>query len=160
MIFQTNSCAYERFQFQSGQFSHSVVSDPLWPHGLQHSRLPCPSPALRACSNSCPSSRWCHPTTSSSVIPFNLSCLQSFPESGSFPMNQFFASGRQSIGTSDSASVLPINIQDWFPLGLTGWISLQFKGLSRGFSNATVQKHQFLVLSFIYNLTLTSINDY
>ena len=114
----------------------------LQPHGLQHIRLPCPSPALRACSNSCPLSRWCHPTISSSVFPFS-SCLQSFPASGSFPMSQFFSSGGQRIGVSASASVLPMNIQDWFPLGWTGCISLQSKGLSRVFSNTTVQKHQF-----------------
>ena len=122
--------------------SHSVMSNSLWPHGLQHTRLPCPSPTLGACSNSCPLSRWCHPTISSSVIPFS-SCLQSFPASESFPVSQFFASGGQSIGVSASASVLPMNIQDWFPLGWTGWISLQSKGLSRVFSNTTVQKHQF-----------------
>ena len=125
----------------SVQFSCSVVCDPLWPRGLQHPRLPCPSPTPRACSNSCPSSWWCHPTISSSVIPFS-SCLQSFPESGSFPRNQFFASGGQSNGAS--ASVLPINIQDWFPLELTGLISFQSKGLSRVFSNTTVQKHQLI----------------
>ena len=106
------------------QYSHSVVSDSVWPHGLQHTRLLCPSPTPRACSNSCPLSRWCHPTISSSVVPFS-SCLQSFTASGSFPMSQFFASGDQSIGVSASASVLPMNIQDWLPLGLTGWISLQ-----------------------------------
>ena len=111
-------------------------------HGLQHVRLLCPSPTSRACSNSCPYSRWCHPTISSSVVPFS-SCLQFFPASGSFLMSQFFASGGQSIGISASASVLPMNIQDWFPLGLTGWISLQTKGLSRVFFNTTVQKHQF-----------------
>ena len=122
-------------------FSHSVVSDSLWSHGLQHARLPCPSPTPGACSNSCPSSQWCHPTISSSVIPFS-SCLQSFPPSGSFPMSQFFPSGGQSIGVSASTSVLPMNIQDW-SLGWTGWISLQSKGLSRVFSNTTVQKHQF-----------------
>ena len=105
-------------------------------------RLPCPSSSPRPCSNSCPLSQWCHPTISFSVIPFS-SCLQSFPESGSFPMSQFFASGGQSIGVSASASVLPMNIQDWFPLGLTGMISLQSKGLSRVFSNTTVQKNQF-----------------
>ena len=105
-------------------FSHTVVSDSLWPHGLQHARPPCPSPASGAYSNSCPLSRWCHPTISSSVIPFS-SHLQSFPASGSFPMSQFFASGGQNIGVSASASFLPMNIQDWFPLGLTGWISLQ-----------------------------------
>ena len=126
----------------SVQFSLSVVSDSLRPHGLQHSRLPCPSPIPKACSNSCPSSQWCHPTISFSVIPFS-SCLQSFPTSGSFPMSQFFTSGGQSIGVSASASVLPINIQNWFPLGWTGWISLQSKGLWRVFSNTEVQKHQF-----------------
>ena len=114
----------------------------LQSHGLQHARLSCPSPTPRACSKSCPSSWWSHPTISSSVIPFS-SCLQSFPASGSFPVSQFFASGGQSIGALASASVLPMNIQDWFPLGLTGWISLLSKGLSRVFSNTTVQKHQF-----------------
>ena len=114
----------------------------LQPHGLQHARLPCPSPTPRAYSHSCPSSRWCHRTISSSVIPFS-SCLQSFPSSGSFPMSQFFTSGGQSTGAWALASVLPMNIQDWFPLGLTGLISLLSKGLSRVFSNTTVQKHQF-----------------
>ena len=113
----------------------------LWPHGLQHIRLPCPSPTPRACSNSCPSSWWCQPTISSSVIPFS-SLLQLFPASESFPMSQFFASRDQSIGASASASVLLINIRDWFPLGLTSLISLQSKELSRVFSNTTVQKHQ------------------
>ena len=127
--------------FSSVQFSRSVVSDSLWPHELQHAGLPCPS-TPRACSNWCPSSQWSHPTISSSVIPFS-SCLQSFPASGSFPANQFFASGDQSIGVSASASVLPMNIQDWFPGGLTGLIFLLSKGLSRVFSNTTVQKHQF-----------------
>ena len=126
----------------SVQFSRSVVSDSLWLHGLQHVRLPCPLPAPGACSNSCPSSWWCHPAISSSAVPFS-SCLQYFPASGSFPMSQFFASGGQRIGASASASVLPVNIQDWFPLGWTSWISLQSKGLSRIFSNTTVQKHQF-----------------
>ena len=126
----------------SVQFSHSVLSDFLQPHGLQHSRLPCASPTPRAYSNSCPSSRWCHPTISSSVISFSF-CLQSFPPSGSFQMSQFFTSGGQSIGVEASTSVLPMNIQDWFPSGWTGWISLQSKGLSRVFSNTTVQKHQF-----------------
>ena len=124
------------------QFSCSVMSDSLQPHGLQHARLPCPSPTPGACSNSCPSSWWCHPTISSSVLPFS-SCPQSFPASGSFPMSQFFASGGQSIEASASVSVLPMNIQDWSPLGWTGWISLQSKELSRVFSNPTVQKHQF-----------------
>ena len=124
------------------QFSCSVLFNSLQPHGLQHARPPCPSPTPRVYSNSCPLSQWCHPTVSSSIVPFS-SCLQSFPASGSFPMSQFFASGGQSIGVSASTSVLPMNIQDWFPLGLTDWISLQSKGLSRVLSNTTVQKHQF-----------------
>ena len=124
------------------QFSHSVVSDSLQPHGLQHTRPPCPSPTPRVYPNSCPLSRWCHPAISSSVVPF-FSCLQSFQASGSFQMSQLFASGGQSIGVSASTSVLPMNTQDWSPLGLTSWISLQSKGLSRVFSNTTVQKHQF-----------------
>ena len=140
-------------------FSHSVMSDSLQPHGLQHARPPCPSPTPRVYSNSCPLSPWCHPAISSSVIPFS-SCLQSFPASGSFQISQFFTSGGQSIGVSASASVLPMNIQDWFPLGWTSWISLQSKGLSRVFPNTTVQKHQFLVLSFLYSPTLTSKHDY
>ena len=123
------------------QFSCSVVSNSLRPHGLQHSRPPCLSPTPRVYSNSCPLSQWCHPTISFSVIPFS-SRLQSFPASGSFQMSQLFASGGQSTGVS--ASVLPMNIQDWFPLGWTGWISLQSKGLSRVFFNPTVQKHQLL----------------
>ena len=127
------------------------------PDGLQHTMLPCPSPTPRACSNSCPSSRWCHPTIPSSVIPF-FSHLQSFLASGSFPMSMFFASGGQCIGVSASKSVLPMNIQDWFPLGWTGCISLQSKGLSRVFSNTTVQKYQFfffftLNLFFFFNFT-------
>ena len=126
----------------SVQFSYSVVSDSLWPHELQHTRPPCPSPTPRVHPNPCPLSRWCHPAISSSVIHFS-SCPQSVPASGSFPRSQFFASGGQGIGVSASASVLPMNIQDWFPLGLTGWISLQSKRLSRVFSNNTVQKHQF-----------------
>ena len=124
------------------QFSHSVVSDSLRPHGLQHTRPPCPSPTPGVCSNSCPLSQWCHPTISSSVIPFS-SHLQSFPASGSFQMSQLFASGGQRIGVSASASVLPMNIQDYSPLGWTGLVSLLSKGLSRVFSNTTVQKHQF-----------------
>ena len=126
----------------SVQFSCSVVSDSLRPHGLQHTRPPCPSPTPRVYSNSCPLSRWCHPTMSSSVVPFS-SCPQTFPASGTFQLSQLFASGGQSIGVSASISVLPMNIQDWSPLELTGWISLQSKGLSRVFSNTTVQKHQF-----------------
>ena len=126
--------------FRSVQLSRSDVSDSLWPRGQQHTKLPCPSPTPGAYSNSCPLSQWCHPTISSSAIPFS-SCPQSFPASGSSQMSPFFASGGQSIGVLASASVLPMNTQDWFPLGWTGWISLQSKGLSRVFS--TVQKHQF-----------------
>ena len=125
----------------SVQFSCSVVSDSLRPHGLQDTRPPCPSPTPGVYSNSCPLSWWCHQTISSSVVLF--SRLWSFTVSGSFQMSQFFASGGQSIGVSASTSVLPMSIQDWFPLGWTGWISLQSKGLSRVFSNTTVQKHQF-----------------
>ena len=131
---------YSDKSWVSYQFSRSVVSNPLRPHLLQHTRLPCPSPAPRVYSNSCPLSRYCHPTISSSVVPFS-SHLQSFPASGSFLMSQFFTSGGQSVGVSASASVLPMSIQGWFPLGLTGLISLLSKGLSRVFS--TVQKHQF-----------------
>ena len=127
-------------QFSSVQFSHSVISDSFQPHGLQHARSPCPSPTPRAWSNSCPLSWWCNPFILSSVVPFS-SHLCSFLASGSFPMSQFFASGVQSIGVS--ASVLPMNIQDWFPLGLTGFTSLQSKGLSRVLSNTTVQKYKF-----------------
>ena len=129
------------FRFNSVQFSHSFVSDSFQPHEPQHARPPCPSPPPKACWNSCPSSWWCHPTILSSV-PFS-SSLQSCPVSGSFSVSQFFKSGGQSIGASASVSVLPMNIQDWFPLGLTGWISLQSKGLSNFFSNTTVQNHQF-----------------
>ena len=118
------------------------MSDFLQPHGLQHTRLPVPSPTPRACSNLCPLSRWCHPTITPSVVSFS-SCLLFFPASGSFPMSQLFSSGGQSTGASASASVFPRNIQDWFPSGWTGLISLQSKRLSRVFSNATVQKHQF-----------------
>jgi len=126
----------------SVQFSCSVVSNSLWPHGLQHARPPCPSPTPRVYPNSCPLCWWCHSTTSSSIIPFS-SCPQPFPASGSYQMSQFFTSGGQRIGVSASASVLPMNIQDWFPLGWTGWISFLSKGLSRVFSNTTVQKQQF-----------------
>ena len=126
----------------SVEFSCSVVSNSLRPHEPQHARPPCQSPAPGVYPNSCPLSRWCHLTISSSVIPFS-SCLQSFPISGSFQMSQLFASGGQNIGVSPSTSVLPMNTQDWFPLGRTSWISLQSKGLSRVFSNTTVQKHQF-----------------
>ena len=126
---------------------------------LQHARLPYSSPSPRACSNACPSSQWCHLTMSSSATPF-FSCLQFFPASGSFPMTQFFASGGQSIGVSASASVLPMNIQGWFPLGLTGLISLQSKEQSGVFSNTTFQKHQFFSAQFSYSPTLTSVHDY
>ena len=124
------------------QFSQSVKSDSLWPHGLQHSRLPCSTPSPRTYSNSCPLHQWCHRTISSSVVSFS-SHLRSFPGSGSFQMNWFFTTGGQSIGVSASTSVILMNIQDWFPLGWTGRISLQSRGLSRVFSNITVQKHHF-----------------
>ena len=123
------------------QFSCSFTSNSLWPHGLQHARLPCSSLTPRTCSNLCPSSQWCHPTISSSVVPF--SCLQSFLAAGSFTMSEFLVSGDQSIGVSVSASVLPLNIQDWFPLEWTAWISLRSERLSRVSSNTIVQKHQF-----------------
>ena len=127
--------------FSSVQFSRSVMSDSLWTHGLQQARLPCPSPTPRAYPNSCPLSQWCIQSISSSLIPFS-SCRQSFQASRSFQMSQLFTSGGQNIGVSASTSVLSMNIQDWFPLEQTGWISLQSKGLSRVFSNTTVQKHQ------------------
>ena len=126
----------------SVQLSRSVISDSLWPHESQHARPPCPSPTPGVYSNSWPSSRWCHPAISSSVVPFT-SCPQSFPASGSFPMSQLFAWGGQSTGVSALASGLPMNTQDWTPLGWTGWTSLQSKKLSRVASNTTVQKHQF-----------------
>ena len=132
---------FYNFTFNSVQFSHSVMSNSLQPHELQHTRPPCPSPTARVHQNPCPLSLWCHPTISSSVIPF-CSCPQSFPASGGFPMSQLFASDGQSIGVSASTSVLPVNTQDWSS-GWTGGISLQSKGLSRVFSNTTVQKHQF-----------------
>ena len=128
--------------FSSVQFSRSVMSDSLWPHEPQHTRPPCPSPTAGVHPNPCPLSRWCHTSISSSVVPFS-SCPQSFPASGSFQMCQLFTSGGQSIGVSASTSVFPVNTQDWSPLGWTSWISLQSKGLSRVFSNTTVQKHQF-----------------
>ena len=143
----------------SVQFSCSVVSDSLWPHEPQHARPPCLSPTPRAYSNSCPLSRWCHPAISSSVVPFS-SCPQSIPASGSFPISQLFAWGGQSIGVSASASVLPMNTQDWTPLGWTGWISLKSKGLSRVFSNTTVQKHQFFSAQLSSWSNLTSIHDH
>ena len=145
------SCLFKNFPpfvvfhtktFSSVQFSCSVESYLLLPHGLRHTSSPCPSSAPGACSNSCPLSWWCHPTISSSVVPFSF-CLQSFLVSGSFPMSHFFASGGQSIEVSASALVLPVNIQDWFPLGFTDLITLQSKRLSRVFSSTAVQKHQF-----------------
>ena len=126
----------------SVQFSHSIMSDFLWPDEPQHAMPLCPSPAHKVHPNPCPLSPWCHPTISSSVVPFS-SCPQCFPASGSFPISQLFTSGGQSIGVSASTSDLPMNTQDWAPLGRTGWISLKSKGLSRVFSNTTVQKHQF-----------------
>ena len=152
--FNQNLNIWKQHSVQS--FSHSVMSNSLWPHGLQHARIPCPSPTPGVHSNSCPLSGWCHPTILPSVMPFS-SHLQSFPASAYFQMSQFFASGGQSIGVSASALVLLMNIQDWFPLGWTGWISLLSKGLSRVLSNTTVQNHQFF---FLYSPTLTSIHDY
>ena len=145
--------------FSSVQFSHSVVSNSLWPHESQHARSPCPSPTPGVYSNSCPSSRWCHPAISSSVCPFS-SCPQSLPASGSFPMSQLFKWGGQSTRVSASASVLPMNTQDWSPLGWTGSISFQSKGLPRVFSNTTVQKHQFFGAQLPHSPTLTSIRDH
>ena len=154
-----DACSLEEtLWLASVQFSCSVMSDSLWPHGLQHARLPCPTPTPGACSNSFPLSWWCHPTISSSVVHFS-SCLQSFPASGSFQMSHFFASGGLSIGVSALASVLPMNIQDWFPLGWMGLISLQSKGLSRVFYSTTIESISSLVLSLLYDPTLTSIHD-
>ena len=133
---------FKKLFLVSVQFSCSVMSDSLRPHEPHHTRPPYPSPTPGVHPNPCPLSRWCHPTISSSVVPFS-SCPQSFPASGSFQMSQLFTSGGQSIGVSALASVLPMNTQDWSPLGWTGWISLQSKGLSRVFSNTTVQKHRF-----------------
>ena len=142
------------------QFSSVAQSCPTswWPHGLYHARLPCPSPTPGVYSNSCSLSWWCHPTISSSYIPFS-SHLQSFPASGSFQMSQFFASSGQSIGISASTSILPMNIQDWFPLGWTGWISLQSRGLE-SFPTPQFKSINSLALRFLYGPTLTSIHDY
>ena len=140
--------------FSSVQFSSAARLCPtLWPHESQHARPPCLSPTPGVHSNSCPSSRWCHPAISSSVVLFS-SCTQSLPASGSFPMSQLFTWGGQSIGVSALASVLPMNIQNWSPLGWTGWTSLQSKGLSRVFSNTTVQKHQFFSAQFSSQSTI------
>ena len=152
---RSNQSILKKISPESIQSSCLVMSDSLQSHGLQPARLPCPSPTPRACSNSCPWSQWCHPTISSSVIPFS-SCSQCFPASGSFPVSQFFTSGGQSTEASASASVLPVNIQDWFPLGLTGLISVESKGLSRVFSSTTVWKPP---LSVLYGPTLMSIHD-
>ena len=142
------------FQFSSVQFSHSVVSNSLWPLESQHARPPCPSPTPGVYSNSCSLSQWYHLAISSSVVPFS-SCPQSFPASGSFPMSQLFTWGGQSIGVSGSASVLPMNIQDWSPLGWTGWISLLSKGFSRVFSNTMVLKHKFFQCSAFFTVQLS-----
>ena len=139
------------------QFNNSVVFDSLWPHGLQHAKPPCPSPTPEVTQTHV--LWWCHPTIPSSAIPFS-SHLQSFPASESFPMSQFFPLGSQSIGVSGSTSVLPMNAQEWFPLGWSGWISLNSKGLSRVFTNTTVQEHQFFSAQLSFCQTLTSINDY
>ena len=151
---------YNWERISSIQFSRSVMSASLQPHGLQHTRLPYPSPTSRACSNSCPLSQWCHPTILSSVISFSSSCLQSFPASGSFLRTLPFTSGGHSIGDSTSTSVLPMNVQGSFPLGLTGWISLLSKGLSRVFSKPQLKSINSSALSFLYSPTLTSVNDY
>ena len=141
------------------QFSYSVVSDSWWPHGLQHTRPPCPSPSPRACSNSCPSSWWHHPTISSSLVPVS-SLLQSFPVSGSFPMSQYFASGGWSNEVSGSASVLPMNIQHWFPLGWTGWILCSPRDSQESSPTPQFKNIDFFSIQLSYSPTLTSIHDY
>ena len=156
-----NTRRWELLGAMSVKFSRSVVSDSLWPHEPQHARPPCPSPTPGVHPNPCPLCRWCHPTISFSLILCRpLSCPQSFPASGAFQMSQLYASGGQSTGVSASTSVPPMNTHDWSPLGSTGWISSQSKGLSRVFSNTTVQKHQSSVLSLLYSPTLTSIHDH
>ena len=162
VIFDTLCSNLDKWIFKycaSVQFSHSVMFHSLQPHEPQHARPPCPSPTPGVYPNSCPLSRWCQLTISSSVIPYS-SCLQSFPTSGSFQMSQLFTSGGQNIGVSASTSVLPMNTQDWSPLGWASWIFLQSKGLSRIFSNTTVQNIDSSVLSFLYSPTLTSIHDH
>ena len=146
-------------KYGSIHFRCSMVSSSLQPHRPQHARLPYPSPTPEAYSNSCPLGRWCHATSSSSVVPLS-SCLQSFSASASFPISQLIASGNKNIEVSDSASVLTMNIQDWFPLGLTGLLPLQFNGLSRVFSKSIVQKHHFFRAQLFYSPNLTSIHDY
>ena len=148
----------EFLKFSSLQFSHSVMSNSLRPHEAQHARPPCPSPAAGVYPNACPLSWWCHPTISSSIVPFS-SCPQSFPASESFPVSQLFAWGGHCTGVSALASFLPKNTQDWY-LEWTGWISLQSKGLSRVFSSTTVQIINSSALSFLHSPTLTSIHDY
>ena len=150
---------YSMEMILSVQFSCSVVSNSLQPHGLQHTRLPCPPSTSGACSNPCPSRQWCHPTILSLVIRFS-SSLQSFPASGSFPVSQFSPSGGQSIGASASASILPMNIQDWFPLGLTGWISLQLRDSQEYSPTPQFQSLNSLVIGFLYSPTLISRYDY
>ena len=146
-------------RFSSVQFSHLVMSNSLWPHVLQHTRPPCPSPTSRVYPNSCPLSQWCHPTISSSVFPFS-SCPKSFPASESFPMSQLLASGGQSFGVSSSASVLPVNIQDWFPLGWTGWTFLQSKESQESSPTPQLKSINSSAPSFLYGPILTSIHDY
>ena len=157
------SIAFSRQEYWSGissvPFSHSVMSDSLRPHEPQHARPPRPSPTPRVHPNPCSSSRWCHPTISSSVVPLS-SCLQSIPASGSFQMSQFFPSGGQTIGVSASTSVLLMNTQDWSPLGWTGWISLQSKGLSKSSPTPQFKSINSLVLSFLHSPTLTSVHDH
>ena len=145
--------------FWGGLCCSVVTADSLWLHGLQHARPPCPSPTPRACSKSCPVSRWCHPTISSSVVPFS-PCPQSFPASGSFQMSQFFTSGGQSIRVSASTSVLPMNTQDWSPLGWTGWISLQSRDSQESSPTPQFKSINSSGLSFLYSPTLTSIHDH
>ena len=145
---------FYKYKMWSVQFSHSVVSDSLWPHGLQHAKPPCSSPTPGVYSNSCPLTQWCHPTISSSVVPFS-SHLQSLPASGSFQMSQLLASGGQSIIVSASTSVLPVNIQDWFPSGWASWISLLFKGFSRLFTSTIVQKHQYFDAQLFFIVQLS-----
>ena len=154
-MYNNNDCG----RFRSDQMSRSVVSDSLWPHESQHTRPPCPSPTPRVHSNSHPSSQWCHPAISSSVVPFS-SCPQSLPASESFPMSQLFTWGGKSTGVSALASFFPKNTQGWSPSEWTGWISLQSKGLSRVFSNTTVQSINSSALSFLHSPIFTSIRDH
>ena len=154
----TYTTSLSSVQFNSVQFSASVMSDSLWLHELQHTRPPCPSPAPGVYPNPCPSSRWCRPTISSSIVPFS-SCPQSFPAPGSFPMSQFSTSGGQTIGVSASTSVLPMNTQEWSPLGWTGWISLQSRYSQESSPTPQFKSINSFALSFLYSPTLTSIHD-